>query len=127
MSTVIRPPRRGQITSPEASSSAGERSDALIGRLLLDAGKLTAIDVNRVTPQALRLQPFDGQPGDRVVAAWRTDSSHRRKLPPSLTANSIWCAAGCRPVRLPRWTVQAGGRVHDGSTVRGSEAALRGH
>jgi protein-tyrosine kinase len=48
MSTVIRQPRRGRVVPAEGSISPDQRSDALLGRLLLDAGKLKQVDVNRV-------------------------------------------------------------------------------
>jgi protein-tyrosine kinase len=48
MSSVIRGNRRNAIASPEQASPTGQRSDVLLGQLLLDAGKLTEIDVNRV-------------------------------------------------------------------------------
>jgi len=49
MNSVIRQKRgRDAFALSEESVAADQRSDALIGRLLLDAGKLTQIEVNRV-------------------------------------------------------------------------------
>jgi protein-tyrosine kinase len=48
MSSVIRGNRRQPIASPGQPAPTGQRSDVLLGKLLLDAGKLTEIDVNRV-------------------------------------------------------------------------------
>src|SRR5258708_31536232 len=45
MSSVIRGNRR---KAPEQTTPTGQRTDVPLGKLLLDAGKLTEIDVNRV-------------------------------------------------------------------------------
>jgi chain length determinant protein tyrosine kinase EpsG len=48
MSSVIRGNRRKTLASPDEPASTEQRSHAPLGKLLLDAGKLTEIDVNRV-------------------------------------------------------------------------------
>jgi len=48
MSSVIRGTRLNKIASPEGPAPTEPRSDVLLGKLLLDAGKLTEIDVNRI-------------------------------------------------------------------------------
>lgn len=48
MSSVIRGNRRKTLASPEQPTATGQRTDVPLGKLLLDAGKLTEIDVNRV-------------------------------------------------------------------------------
>ena len=48
MSSVIRGNRRKTLASPEQPTPTGQRTDVPLGKLLLDAGKLTEIDVNRV-------------------------------------------------------------------------------
>jgi protein-tyrosine kinase len=48
MSSVIRGNRRKTLASTDEPASTEQRSHAPLGKLLLDAGKLTEIDVNRV-------------------------------------------------------------------------------
>lgn len=66
MSSVIRGTRRNKIASPEGPAPTEPRSDVLLGKLLLDAGKLTEIDVNRIAVAQRKKNLRFGEAAERL-------------------------------------------------------------